>query len=78
MVSAPEGLLLIAITVAYISAKINKNQDDQSFTYVWPWGDDSLIVILHSLDPSTSLSDMIEPMIQLNPIRQEILSLSVR
>jgi hypothetical protein len=67
MVSVAEGCLPIAITVAYISPKIAKKQDNESFTYKWSWEDNSLIVTMNFLGLLTSLSDLMQSLVHLIP-----------
>jgi hypothetical protein len=67
MVSASESSLPIAITVAYISPKMVKNQEGPSFTYKWPQEDDSLIVTMNSLGYSTFLYDLMQSLVHLIP-----------
>jgi hypothetical protein len=58
MVPAPDSSSPIAITVAYVSPEMAEKQEGQSFTYMWPREDDSLVVTMNSLGSSTTLSDL--------------------
>jgi hypothetical protein len=63
MVPAPESSSPIAITVAYVSPEMAEKPEGQSFTYKWPWEDDSLVVTMNSLGSSTFLSDLTQSLV---------------
>jgi hypothetical protein len=67
MVSAPECLQPIAITVEYVSPEMAEKQDGQYFTYMWPQEDDFLVVIMNSLGWLTSLSDLMHSLVNTIP-----------
>jgi hypothetical protein len=67
MVSAPESSSPIANTVAYVSPEMAENQEGQSFTYMWPREDDSLVVTRNSFGSSTSLSDLMQSLVHSIP-----------
>jgi hypothetical protein len=63
MVSAPESSSPIAITVAYVSPEMAKKHEGQSFTYMWPQENDSLVVKMNSLGSSTSLGHLTQSLV---------------
>jgi hypothetical protein len=71
MVLVPESFSPIAITVPYVSSKMAEKPEGHSFTYKWPLENDSLIVTMHFLGLSTSLSDLTQSLVYLIPIPQE-------